>query len=53
MRKKNLLLNLYSFPTLKIYKRVEKVIKFIITKLYGEKLKEVNKPKIKDIKENT
>ena len=52
VRKKYLLLSLNFFPTFRIYKRIEKVKKFIKVKLYGEKLKEVKKPKIKGIKKN-
>ena len=47
IKKKYLLFNLNFFPAFKIYKRTENVKKFIKVKLYGEKLKEVKKPKIK------
>ena len=50
MRKKYLLFNLNFFPTFKRYKRTGNVKKFIKVKLFGEKLKEVKKPKIKGIK---
>ena len=33
-----------------IHQRIEKLKKFIKVKLYGEKLKEVKKPKIKGVK---
>tara|TARA_B100001123_G_C15318256_1_gene1026975 strand:- start:2519 stop:2803 length:285 start_codon:yes stop_codon:yes gene_type:complete len=52
IRKKYLLVKLNFLQIFKMYSKRGKVKKLIGVKLYGEKLKDVRKPKIKGIRKN-